>query len=513
MTVVRTRVAPSPTGDPHVGTAYIALFNLCFARQHGGQFILRIEDTDQVRSTPESEAQILASLKWLGLNWDEGPDVGGPYAPYRQSERSDIYREHTQLLIDKGHAFHCFCSSERLDTLRAEQMANKQTPGYDGHCLHLSKDEVAARLATGKSSVVRMNVPRPAPDAPAEERLCVINDLLRGTIEIPWEQVDMQVLMKADGLPTYHLANVVDDHLMAITHVLRGEEWISSAPKHKLLYDYFGWEMPVLCHMPLLRNPDKSKLSKRKNPTSITYYERMGYLPEAVLNYLGRMGWSMPDEREQFTLADMIAHFDVSRVSLGGPIFDVEKLSWLNGQWLKALPLPEFVAAFQRWAQPAFLSRVASQIQTRISTLSEAVDWAGFFFAGKVTLTANSYDGLKLAPEQIKTVLQLALWELELQSQWDNTVIHDVLQRLSAAMGIKMRDFMAPFFISIAGTPSAPPIMEAMAIIGPDMTRARLRDAIAVLGGVSKKETKLLEKQLAAFRRGESLVETEEQQS
>ena len=345
---VRTRVAPSPTGDPHVGTAYVALFNLCFARQHGGQFILRIEDTDQVRSTPESEQQILASLKWLGLNWDEGPDIGGPHAPYRQSERSDLYKKHAGILPEKGHAFRRFCTSTRLDQLRAEQTAAKGALGYDGHCMGLSAADVEQRLAAGEQHVIRMKVPR--------EGTCAVNDLLRGTISIDWKEVDMQVLMKADGLPTYHLANVVDDHLMEITHVLRGEEWISSAPKHKLLYEYFGWDMPQLCHMPLLRNPDKSKLSKRKNPTSITYYERMGYLPDALLNYLGRMGWSMPDEREQFTLAEMIAHFDVQRVSLGGPIFDVEKLAWLNGQWLKSLPLDQFVAAFQRWASPEFLA-------------------------------------------------------------------------------------------------------------------------------------------------------------
>ncbi|HNH45263.1 MAG TPA: glutamate--tRNA ligase, partial [Agitococcus sp.] len=323
MTVVRTRIAPSPTGFPHVGTAYIALFNLCFAKQHGGQFILRIEDTDQVRSTRESEEQILSSLKWLGLTWDEGPDIGGKHAPYRQSERSAIYKQHADQLVTDGHAFHCFCDAHRLEALRQQQQADKQMLGYDGHCLQLSAQEVAEKLAAGESSVIRMKVPR--------EGVCEIDDLLRGKIDIEWSNVDMQVLLKADGLPTYHLANVVDDHLMEITHVIRGEEWINSAPKHLLLYKYFGWQAPVLCHMPLLRNPDKSKLSKRKNPTSITYYQRMGYLPQAVLNYLGRMGWSMPDEREKFSLTDMIEHFDLKRVSLGGPIFDVAKLSWLNG--------------------------------------------------------------------------------------------------------------------------------------------------------------------------------------
>ncbi|PTQ88168.1 glutamate--tRNA ligase [Agitococcus lubricus] len=481
MTVVRTRIAPSPTGFPHVGTAYIALFNLCFARQHGGQFILRIEDTDQVRSTLESEAQILASLKWLGLTWDEGPDVGGKHAPYRQSERSAIYQQHAAELVTKGHAFHCFCDSHRLETLRQQQQANKENLGYDGHCLQLSTEQIHAKLAAGESHVIRMKVPR--------EGVCEVDDMLRGKIEIDWANVDMQVLLKADGLPTYHLANVVDDHLMEITHVIRGEEWINSAPKHLLLYKYFGWQAPVLCHMPLLRNPDKSKLSKRKNPTSITYYQRMGYLPEALLNYLGRMGWSMPDEREKFSLAEMISHFDLSRVSLGGPIFDVEKLSWLNGQWLKELPLTDFMAAFQQWAiNPQYLSLVAKQIQPRIQTLSDAAQWAAFFFAGNVNLSAERFAHKKLTPDEIKRILQYALWDFEQLRIWNHDQISLVLSQLSTALGYKLRDFMFPFFVAIAGSPSSTPVMESMGILGADLTFARLRQAVDILGGLSKNE-------------------------
>ena len=481
MSLVRTRIAPSPTGFPHVGTAYIALFNLCFARQHGGQFILRIEDTDQVRSTLESENQILASLRWLGLNWDEGPDVGGPHAPYRQSERSAIYRKYADELVAKGHAFHCFCDNHRLEALRAEQTAAKATIGYDGLCMGLSAETVAQRLAAGEPSVIRMKVPR--------EGVCEIEDILRGRIDIEWAQVDMQVLLKADGLPTYHLANVVDDHLMEITHVIRGEEWINSAPKHLLLYKYFGWQAPVLCHMPLLRNPDKSKLSKRKNPTSITYYERMGYLPQALLNYLGRMGWSMPDEREKFTLDEMIAHFDINRVSLGGPIFDVAKLSWLNGQWLKEMDIAGFMQAFQRWAVNSdYLAKVAKQIQPRIETLSEAVNWAGFFFAGRVGVTPEKLAHKKLSPDEVRKVLQFGLWELEKVSLWNHDTVGAALQRVSNGMGVKLRDFMAPYFVAIAGSASSTPVMEAMAIIGADLTFHRLRDAIDVLGGLSKSE-------------------------
>lgn len=281
--MIRVRIAPSPTGDPHVGTAYIALFNLCFARKLGGKFILRIEDTDQSRSTVESEATILSSLKWLGLDWDEGPDVGGPYGPYRQSERADIYAKYAHQLIASGKAFYCYRTPEELNQLRAERRENGIQKAFKFSDLELAPAEIKQRKADGQKPVVRMMVP--------EEGVCKVQDRLRGTIEMDWDNVDAQILLKADGMPTYHLANVVDDHLMKITHVIRGEEWINSAPKHQLLYEYFGWDMPELCHMPLLRNPDKSKLSKRKNPTSINFYKDAGFLPEALLNYLGRMGW------------------------------------------------------------------------------------------------------------------------------------------------------------------------------------------------------------------------------
>lgn len=486
---VRTRIAPSPTGDPHVGTAYIALFNQCFARQHGGQFILRIEDTDQVRSTAESEQQILDSLRWLGLEWDEGPDVGGPHGPYRQSERSAIYHQHSEQLISKGHAFRCFCSSERLDTLRAEQMANKQTPGYDGHCLSLSERQVAERVAAGEPHVVRMKVPA--------DGVCQVQDMLRGEIDIPWEQVDMQVLMKADGLPTYHLANVVDDHLMGITHVLRGEEWINSAPKHILLYQYFGWDMPQLCHMPLLRNPDKSKLSKRKNPTSITFYERMGYLPQALINYLGRMGWSMPDEREKFSLDEMVAHFDIQRVSLGGPIFDVEKLAWLNGQWIRELSVEQFASAVQTWALNAeYLTPMIPLVQSRVETFSELIPLAGFFMTGQVNPAASLFEHKKLTPDQVRQALQLLLWKLEATRQWDKDGITASIQQIAELLEMKLRDLMPLLFAAITGQASSVSVLDAMAHLGPDLTRFRLRQALELLGGSSKKEVKAWEKLL-----------------
>lgn len=489
---VRTRIAPSPTGDPHVGTAYIALFNLCFARHHGGQFVLRIEDTDRQRSTPASERAILDSLRWLGLTWDEGPDVGGPHGPYRQSERGEIYKQHADQLLAAGHAFHCFCSSERLDTLRAEQTAAQRPLGYDGHCLQLDAAAVAARLAAGETSVVRLKVPR--------EGVCRIDDLLRGVIEIDWAQVDMQVLLKGDGMPTYHLANVVDDHLMRITHVIRGEEWISSAPKHKLLYDYFGWDMPQLCHLPLLRNPDKSKLSKRKNPTSIQYYQRMGFLPEALLNYLGRMGWSMPDEREKFSLAEMLAEFDLQRVSLGGPIFDVEKLRWLNGTWIRENLSPEQLAdRLHEWAYNRdYLLRILPLAQTRIETLSDLAPLTAFFASGMLPLQPADFAAAgKFDEERLLQLLQFALWRLEAQQNWERDAIFAEMKSLAGQLELKIKDFLGPLFVAIAGSTASVSVIDSMSILGPDMSRARLRHAIEVLGGIGKKKLKVLEKAYA----------------
>ncbi|MGM8886509.1 glutamate--tRNA ligase [Psychrobacter sp. 1U2] len=484
---VRTRIAPSPTGFPHVGTAYIALFNLAFAKAHGGEFILRIEDTDQARSTAASEQMILDALRWVGLDWAEGPDVGGPHAPYRQSERANIYKEHAQKLLDNDHAFRCFCTPEELDAMRAEQMARGETPRYDGRYADLSREESDKMVADGKPFVIRMRVPT--------EGVCKVEDMLRGTVEIPWEQVDMQVLLKTDGLPTYHLANVVDDHLMEISHVMRGEEWLNSAPKHQLLYEYFGWEMPVLCHMPLLRNPDKSKLSKRKNPTSITYYRDAGVLPEALLNYLGRMGYSMPNDEEKFTLDEMIASFNIQRVSLGGPIFDIEKLNWLNSEWLRELTPEELKNRILDWANNSDkLTAMAAAIQPRIELLSDAVNWGGFYFQNLPEITSDDFEHKNLTPEQIMEILQLTLWQLESLPEWSEENIYTTIKGLSAALDIKMRDFIAPFFIAIAGSSSSTPVMNSMWIIGADMTLNRLRHAVEVLGGLGKKKLKKLEK-------------------
>lgn len=498
MTQVRTRIAPSPTGDPHVGTAYIALFNRCFARQHGGKFILRIEDTDRQRSNKKSEDDILAALQWMGLTWDEGPafagvDGGGDFGPYRQSERSEIYSLHIKQLLDAGTAFRCFCSSERLDQLRQQQIQAKEQPGYDGHCLHLPAEELATKLAADESHVIRLKIP--------EQGECEFEDLLRGAVSISWSQIDMQVLIKSDGLPTYHFANVVDDHLMEISHVIRGEEWINSTPKHILLYQYFGWQQPIFCHMPLLRNPDKSKLSKRKNPTSINYYQAMGYLPEALLNYLGMMGWSMPGGEEKFSLAQMTADFDINRVSLGGPIFDAEKLDWLNGKYLREdLDDAEFIKRYAQWAfSPERIEKIVPLLKQRVERFSDVAGLGSFFLQGLVELEAESFKHNKLDPETIVKLLQFSLWRLEEIAEWDRNRIESELQKLADALEIKIRDFLFPLFVAISGKAVSTSVIESLSILGIDISRARIRHAITVLGGVSKKASKRLEKEYRAL--------------
>ena len=342
---VRVRIAPSPTGDPHVGTAYIGLFNYAFAKKNNGDFLLRIEDTDRTRFSSDSEQQIFDAMHWLGLNYDEGPDVGGAKGPYRQSERFHIYKEYAEKLVEKGKAYYCFCTPDRLSKLRERQIAMKQAPGYDRHCRNLTDEEVKQKLAENTPYVIRLKMPY--------EGDTIVRDELRGEIVFENSKIDDQVLLKSDGFPTYHLANIVDDHLMEITHVIRAEEWIASTPKHIQLYKAFGWDEPKWYHMPLLRNADKSKISKRKNPVSLNYYVEEGYLKEGLLNFLALMGWSFGGDREIFTLEEMIENFSFDRISLGGPVFDLVKLGWVNNQHMKLkdlkeltmLALPYFVKA------------------------------------------------------------------------------------------------------------------------------------------------------------------------
>jgi glutamyl-tRNA synthetase len=478
---VRTRIAPSPTGDPHVGTAYVALINYCFAKKYGGRFVLRIEDTDRARSTPESERAILASLRWLGLSWDEGPDVGGPHGPYRQSERSEIYRVYIDRLLAEGHAFRCFCTPERLEEMRETQRAAKVPPRYDGRCLAVAPAE-SERRAQVEPYVVRLRVP--------DRGTAAIDDLRRGRIEIEWNTVDMQVLMKSDGLPTYHLANVVDDHLMHITHVIRGEEWISSAPKHLLLYQYFGWEPPAFLHVPLLRNPDKSKLSKRKNPTSILFYQAMGYLPEALLNFLGLLIVSSAEGEEVMRLDELIARFEVEHLSLSGPVFDVTKLDWLNGKLLRDLPADAFVARVLGWGgDPERFARMCALAQSRIERLSDLGGLLEFLFAGRLAIDETMLlAGHALERDVVRRALALAMWELDETPQFDRATVEVVLKRVADRLNRKFRELARTFYVALTGSPTSVPLFDAMELLGRDICRERLRHALEVLGSPSAAE-------------------------
>jgi glutamyl-tRNA synthetase len=498
------RVAPSPTGDPHVGTAYIALFDYALAHTTGGRFILRIEDTDRTRYDADSEAQITESLRWLGLDYDEGPDVGGPNGPYRQSERTDIYREHAERLLESGHAYRCFCTAERLAEMRHAQRARKAPPGYDGLCRGLLPEEIESRLADAVPCVVRLKVPKDRPVS--------FHDEMRGKVEIEGKLIDDQVLLKSDGFPTYHLANVVDDHLMEVNDVVRAEEWITSTPKHVLLYEAFGWQPPRFRHMPLLRNKDRSKISKRKNPTSLIWYKENGYLPEALVNFLALMGYSQSDGVEVFSLADMLADFDPKRISTTGPVFDLEKLQWLNGEYIRALTEDElaerliahFVYRRERdveadadaetpllaWAERngglvsdavrAFVRRTVPLIQTRIKTLEEYAPLARCFFLEDV----SGYDEGDLAPkkqtiESVRDLLTTARARLDALSDWADAPIESALRELAEDTGWKPREVFQPVRVAVTGSKVSPPLFESMTLIGRDACLDRIDRALA----------------------------------
>ena len=472
---VRVRIAPSPTGDPHVGTAYVGLFNMVFARKHGGRFVLRIEDTDQGRSTPESEAAILRSLAWAGLRWDEGPDCGGDFGPYRQSERLDLYQKHVGDLVTKGAAYPCFCDAERLSALRAEQKANKLPLGYDGHCRGLDPAEAARRASSGESHVIRLAVP--------DEGQIQVHDHLRGEITFECAQIDDQVLLKSDGFPTYHLANIVDDHLMEITHVIRAEEWVSSTPKHVLLYDAFGWEPPTFIHLPLLRNLDKSKISKRKNPVSLDYFKAAGFLPEALLNFLGMMGWSMPDDVEHFSVEEMIEAFTWDRMSLSGPVFNLEKLEWLNGMYIRAMAPAELAARVLSEVAPAErLRTIAPLLQERIQRIDQFLPMAAYFLTADV-----DWELEELIPKGLdrktahRGVKQLAA-EIDALTPWSREGIEALLRGFPDANPDWSRKhvFMLTRLIA-TGRGASPGLFETLEVIGKPLVQDRFRRAMLKL--------------------------------
>jgi len=471
---VRVRIAPSPTGDPHIGTAYIALFNFVFAKKNGGQFIVRIEDTDQNRFRKDSEAMILQSLDWLGLNWNEGPDKGGPHAPYRQSERTHIYREHANVLLQKEHAYRCFCTQERLDTVRADRLSKKIQGGYDRHCRQIPLQESNARALRGESYTIRMKMPT--------EGKTRFTDVLRGDLEFENEGVDDQVLLKSDGFPTYHLANVVDDHLMQISHVIRGEEWISSTPKHVVLYDMFGWSRPVFAHLPLLRNADKSKISKRKQPTSINYYKCKGILPEALRNYLAQMGWSFGGDKELFTTQEMIEHFDLGRIHLGGPVFDIDKLSWMNGHYMRALPTHDYVSFLQKEVfSSQTLEKIVPLIRDRIEKFEDFIDATYFFFSGDLKFDPSLLLGKGRAPADVAQVLTDTLDALESIEDWTTDNLTKTMDVFLKEKGLKARDVYMPLRVATTGSKETPPLFESIEVIGKEMVRRRVRCAVTAL--------------------------------
>lgn len=475
---VRVRIAPSPTGDPHVGTAYAAMFNLAFARRHGGQFVLRIEDTDRSRYVAGSDEQIFSVLRWLDLTWDEGPDVGGPYAPYRQSERLPTYREAVDRLVAQGNAYLCWCSTERLTEMREAQQAAKQATGYDRRCHGLTREQRAGMPGFTETPVVRMYIP--------DDAKLSFTDAIRGETNAP--RPDDQVLLKADGFPTYHLAVVVDDHAMGITHVIRGEEWISSTPKHIMLYRWLGWEPPVFGHFPLLRNTDRSKISKRKNPAArLRWFQEEGFLPEALVNFLGLMGYSMPDGQEIFSFEEMSASFDLARVNTVGPVFDVEKLTWLSGMYMRKLTDSQFLDAATPFLPDGVtvddIRPLVAPLRERTRKLSELPDQVSWLAGDTVEVTAEALAKQGLPAGESPAALEAVAGELALLDPFEPAGIEATLDKVCGALGANRRRLFMTARVAVVGKPVSPPLHETMAALGRDRTVLRLRAAAEVARG------------------------------
>lgn len=497
---IRVRIAPSPTGDPHVGTAYIGLFNYAFAKHNGGDFLLRIEDTDRTRFSGDSEQQIFDAMKWLGLNYDEGPDVGGDKGPYRQSERFDLYKEYAEKLVEKGEAYYCFCTSDRLQKLRERQVAMKQAPGYDGHCRKLTEEEIKAKLEAGEPYTIRLKMPY--------EGETIVNDQLRGEIRFENSKIDDQVLLKSDGFPTYHLANIVDDHLMGITHVIRAEEWIASTPKHVQLYKAFGWEEPKWYHMPLLRNADKTKISKRKNPVSLNYYKEEGYLKEGVLNFLALMGWSFGGDREIFTLEEMVENFSFDRISLGGPVFDLVKLGWVNNHHMRLkdldeltkLSIPYFVQAgfykdenlsekeYNKLKRIVEITREGSQTLKEL-TVNGAIYFEDDFELPVITEEMNKKE--RKSVEKLRSSLEAEIGKISINkfvekiSALNEDITEDeakqVLHELQEELGEGPAAVLMPLRAVVTGKARGADLYTVIAVIGKARTLARVENTLKKL--------------------------------
>jgi len=461
--MVRTRIAPSPTGkDVHVGSISTGLMNFAWAKKNGGQFIIRIEDTDQTRIVPGGEKKMLETLQQIGLRADESPLVGGPYAPYRQSERLPLYKKYATELVGSGKAYYCICTADRLDSMRKEQQKNKQIPKYDRHCLH-NQEEVTKKIKEGTPYVVRLLMP---------DKEIVFEDAIRGKIVMQGSNLDDQVLLKSDGFPTYHLGVVVDDHLMKITHIIRGEEWLPSTPKHVVLFEAFGWEAPIFAHVSLLRNPDKSKLSKRKNPVWTSDYLEKGIFAEALLNYLALMGWSHPEGKEVFTLEEYIRVFDLKDVQTTAPVFDPIKLEWMNGLYIRNMDkdtLTEKIKGFiGKDYSKEMIAKTVPLIRERIKKLSDYLPLCGFFFEQptQYEVDLKKYESvLQSVSKRIVAIQEFSIDNL-------NTSLTDCAKE----MGMKNSEFFMMLRVAITGKKISPPLNDSMIILGKEECLKRIKN-------------------------------------
>jgi glutamyl-tRNA synthetase len=485
---VRVRYAPSPTGLQHIGGIRTALFNYFFARANNGSFILRIEDTDQSRSTVEALDDLYATLNWLGVTWDEGPLVGGDYGPYVQSERSSIYQEYAQKLLDSGKAYKCYCTSERLDEVREKQIANKEKQhGYDRHCRNLSQKEIEENDKKGLSFVIRLKVPL--------EGKTTINDLLMGSITRKNSDINPDpVLLKSDGFPTYHLANVIDDHLMEITHIMRAQEWIPSAPLHAILYAAFGWEVPIFCHLPMVMGKDGQKLSKRHGSTAVREFREKGYLSEALLNYVSLVGWSYDGQREIFSKDELCKLFSLEKINKAPGVFDYKKLLWFNGLYIRQksddelleLLLPYLIEATFVGEKPTEaelykVKLIIPIIKERLKLLSDVVEMTRFLFK---EIDKPTVDSLLPKKQDVKTtleVLKLALPFIKLVENETNEEIEQKLTTLAEKLDIKLNGIFMPIRVAVTGSLISPPLLDSIRLLGLEKTVTRLEGAIKLL--------------------------------
>ncbi len=488
---VRVRFAPAPTGEPHVGNIRTALFNWLFARHEGGAFIVRLEDTDRARYVEGAEQAIFESLAWLGLDFDEGPDPSDPgrdigdRGPYVQSRRLEIYERHVAQLVEAGQAYRCYCTAERLETVRKDLQRRKRPPKYDRHCRDLPEAERRRLESEGLPAVVRFRTPLSG--------RTVFHDLIRGDIAFENDTLDDFVLLKSDGFPVYHLANVVDDHLMSITHVLRGDEWLSSTPRHVLLYKAFGWEPPTFAHLPMILGPDRAKLSKRHGDTSIREFREGGFLPEALFNFLGLLGWSLDDHTEIIDRKTFVHHFTLDRVLANPAVFNFDKLTWMNGVYIRELPaeeLAERTAPFLeqapgRQVDPDLLRRVVPLIRERIKLLTEADAMAGFFFVeGELNYETEMLLGKKFAhdPASASRALETVLRRSSDVQPWDHEPLEGAIRPLAEELALKTGDLFGLIRVAVTGRKAAPPLFETMELLGRERTLERLESALRRLG-------------------------------